>query len=306
MEGCAPMAKRAWHTKLIAWRADDALLRPAGRGVVSLIAIMTFLAGLTAGAVSIVRDSSHSWRSDIEREITIQLRANTGSDAKAELDRVIDLAKATTGIASVRALTPQETAKLLEPWLGAGADLSAIPVPRLIAVKLARSDANIDGLRKAVTEQIRGASVDDHRGYQGRLVRAADRLSAAGLAALVMTLLATAIAAGIATRGAVTANRAVVEVLHFVGARDRFIAGAFQRHFMLIGLKGAAAGALLAVLPFLLARFEAGDAASSPVLLQPQLGAAGYFQIALLALLIAALVAAISRVTVARMLREIR
>lgn len=300
------MAKRAWHTKLLALRADDALLRPAGKGVVSLIAILTFLAGLTAGAVSMVRDASHSWRSDIEREITIQLRANTGSDAKAELDRAIDLAKATQGVASVQALTPLETGKLLEPWLGAGADLSAIPLPRLIAVKLARSDADIDGLRKAVTEQIRGASVDDHRGYQGRLVRAADRLSAAGLSALVMTLLATAIAAALATRGAVTANRAVVEVLHFVGARDRFIAGAFQRHFMFAGLKGAGAGALLAAIPFVLARFEAGDAGASPILLQPQLGVAGYFQIAALALLIAVLVAAISRVTVLRMLREIR
>jgi cell division transport system permease protein len=299
------MAEGGRLTKFFQKRADDALLRPAGNGVIILIAIMTFLAGLTAGTVSMVRDVSHNWRSDIAREITIQLRANTGAGAKAEIDRALDLAKATSGVASAHALTPQETAKLLEPWLGANADISAVPVPRLIVVRLARSDADIDGLRKAITEQIRGASVDDHRGYQGRLVRAADRLSFAGFAALMMTLLATAIAAAIATRGAVAANRSVVEVLHLVGARDRFIAAAFQRHFLFAGLKGAGLGALLAAAPFVLSRFEKVDTAA-PLLLQPQLGAGGYFQIVLLAVLISALVAAASRVMVGRMLREIR
>jgi len=33
-------------------------------------------------------------------------------------------------------------------------------------------------------------------------------------------------------------NRDVVEVLHFVGAHDSFIASEFQRHFMWLGLKG--------------------------------------------------------------------
>lgn len=299
------MARRSWLAELLPSRADGALLLPTGKGVIALIAIMTFLAGLTVGAVSIIRNASHHWRSDVEREITIALRANTGADAKAELDRAIDLAKATRGVASARALTPQESAKLLEPWLGANADLSAIPLPRLVVVTLARSDADIDGLRKAITEQIRGASVDDHRGYQGRLVRAADRLSGAGLVALLMTLLATAISAAIATRGAVVANRPVVEVLHLIGARDRFIAAAFQRHFLSAGLKGATVGAMFAAIPFLLARLGE-DAAAAPLLLQPQLAVGGYIQIALLAILIASLVAGTSRMTVARMLREIR
>jgi cell division transport system permease protein len=300
------MARRIRLANFFLSRTDGALLLPAGKGVIALIAIMTFLAGLTVGAVSMIRNASHDWRSDIEREITIALRANTGADAKAELDRAIDLAKATRGVASARALTPQETAKLLEPWLGTNADLSAVPLPRLVVVTIARSDADIEGLRKAVTEQIRGASVDDHRGYQGRLVRAADRLSVAGLAALLMTLIATAISAAIATRSAVVANRPVVEVLHLIGARDRFIAAAFQRHFLLAGLRGAAAGAVLAAIPFLLGRFGREDAAAAPLLLQPQLAVGGYFQIVLLAVLIAALVAGTSRITVARILREIR
>ena len=40
------------------------------------------------------------------------------------------------------------------------------------------------------------------------------------------------------------ANRPVIEVLHFIGARDRYIAGQFQRHFLWLGLKGGAIGGL--------------------------------------------------------------
>ena len=41
-----------------------------------------------------------------------------------------------------------------------------------------------------------------------------------------------------ATRGAMATNKPVIEVLHFVGAKNGFIAGHFQRHFLLLGLQG--------------------------------------------------------------------
>ena len=37
-------------------------------------------------------------------------------------------------------------------------------------------------------------------------------------------------------------NRPIIEVLHYVGATDGFIAGQFQRHFLLLGFKGGAIG----------------------------------------------------------------
>ena len=45
-----------------------------------------------------------------------------------------------------------------------------------------------------------------------------------------------------ATRGAMAANRPIVEVLHFIGANDGFIAGQFQRHFLVLGLEGGLIG----------------------------------------------------------------
>src|SRR5271166_4679375 len=46
----------------------------AGRALVVVVAIMTFLACLTAGAALLVAKASQEWRSDVLREVTIQVK----------------------------------------------------------------------------------------------------------------------------------------------------------------------------------------------------------------------------------------
>ena len=52
-----------------------------------------------------------------------------------------------------------------------------------------------------------------------------------GDTAVILVITAMALAVAFATRGAMAGSRHIVEVLHFVGAEDRFIAGEFQRLF---------------------------------------------------------------------------
>jgi cell division transport system permease protein len=66
-------------------------------------------------------------------------------------------------------------------------------------------------------------------------------------------LAATMLSVAFATRGAMATNRPIVEVLHFIGAKDGFIAGQFQRHFLVLGLKGGVIGGGAAILLFALA-----------------------------------------------------
>ena len=73
----------------------------------------------------------------------------------------------------------------------------------------------------------------------GRLWRFA-RLWTEGLGWLV--IVATIISVSFATRGAMAANRPIVEVLHFVGAGDSYIANRFLRHFLRLGLEGGVIG----------------------------------------------------------------
>jgi hypothetical protein len=50
----------------------------AGRTLFLLIAIMTFLSGVTLGAVVLVQKSAIAWSSDVGREVTIQIRPAEG------------------------------------------------------------------------------------------------------------------------------------------------------------------------------------------------------------------------------------
>src|SRR5580704_4592842 len=50
----------------------------AGRSLTAVVAIMTFLASLTAGAVMMVVGAASDWQSDVGREITIQVRPVSG------------------------------------------------------------------------------------------------------------------------------------------------------------------------------------------------------------------------------------
>ena len=47
-------------------------------------------------------------------------------------------------------------------------------------------------------------------------------------------------------------NREIVEVLHFVGATDRFIAREFEKHFLRLGIRAGLVGAGFALAVFVL------------------------------------------------------
>ena len=72
----------------------------------------------------------------------------------------------------------------------------------------------------------------------------------AGVAVLVLVLAVTVLSVTFATRGAMATNRPIVEVLHYVGATDGFVASQFQRHFLMLGFKGGAIGGGAAILLF--------------------------------------------------------
>jgi len=115
-----------------------------------------------------------------------------------------------------------------------------------------------------------------------------------------------------ATRGAMATNRPIIEVLHFVGAKHGFISGQFQRHFLLLGLKGGEIGGVAAMMLFAAASFIAdwykGTASGEQVAAlfgSFAIGAAGYAAILGLVILTAVVTALTSRLTVYRMLESI-
>ncbi len=286
----------------------------AGRALVAVVAIMTFLASLTVGAVLLIYAAAGDWQAEVAREVTIQVRPARGRDIDADIGKAADIARNFPGLADVRPYSKEESARLLEPWLGTGLALGDLPLPRLIVVRLASgTPVDLAQLRKTLSEQVPGASLDDHRGFVDRMRAMAHVAVAGGIAILALVLIATVLSVTFATGGAMAANRPVIEVLHFVGAKDGFIAGHFQRHFLVLGLKGGAIGGGCALALFALAdllnRWLPGTAGSDQLTAlfgQLSIGWLGYGAVLGLVLLIAFVTAGASRRTVNRTLETIQ
>jgi cell division transport system permease protein len=285
----------------------------AGRSLTAVVAIMTFLAALATGTVTMVMSAASDWQSDVAREVTIQVRPVSGRDLEADVRSAVSLARATAGIADVRAYTKEESAQLVEPWLGSGLQLSDLPIPRMVVVKLVSGAApNFTGLRKQLADQVPSASLDDHRGWIARMRTMADTAVIAGLIMLVLVIVVTVLSVTFATRGAMATNRPTIEVLHYIGATDKFVASQFQRHFLVLGLKGGAIGGgvamalfgLLQALDTWLAGTPGGDEMTA-LFGSLSIGTGGYVAILVLIALMALVTALASRRTVGQTLQTV-
>src|SRR3954451_23296842 len=285
----------------------------SGRALVAVVAIMTFLASITTGAVLLVSASAAEWQSDVASEITIQVRPLAGRDIERDATAAADVLRTQPGILEVRPFTKAESAKLLEPWLGSGLSLDDLPVPRVIVARIAPGAVlDLAGLRARIAQTAPSASVDDHRAWIERMRSMTGAIVFAGIGILALVIIATIISVSFATRGAMAANRPIVEVLHFVGAGDRYIANRFLRHFLRLGLEGGLIGGVAAMLLFGFSESIAGWFSGTPV--GDQFGAllgtfslrpSGYIALAAQAVLIAAITAWASRRTLFATLDDI-
>ena len=146
----------------------------SGRALLAVIAIMTFLAALTLGAVVLVRSASGDWQSAVAREVTIQIRPvgparRRGGRAARRRDRA-EHARHCVARGHTAGKSPPA---LLEPWLGSGLDLGELPVPRLIVLKVACGRGA--GLREAAPAACRNPRRHARRSSRPHRPHARDR-----------------------------------------------------------------------------------------------------------------------------------
>lgn len=285
----------------------------AGSALILVIAIMTFLSCLTLGAVTLVRDTASAWQTQIAREATIQIKPEDGLDMEAALAEAQRVAASFSGVRAATIVDRGATQRLLEPWLGAGFDLDELPVPRLVIITIdPAGPPDFIALRAALADAVPQAVLDDHRTWVDRLVAMANTTVTIGVSVLALMLAATVLAIVFATRGAMAGNGDIIEVLHFVGAEARFIAREFRRHFLVMGMKGAAVGGAAAAVVFVAFSWWSSRNMATPQADQATalfgnfaIGATGYAGVALIVLVVAALTAATSHLTVVSYLGDL-
>jgi cell division transport system permease protein len=238
-------------------KASSAPIVPAGsvtgKSLTLVVSIMCFLACLTAGAVYMMNQSANAWLNDIASEVTVQVEPREGVEIDKVVRDVVTFLGRQPGIRTVQALSLEQSAGLLEPWLGQSEVLKTLPVPRLVALTVERgAPPDMESLRGAIGKQFKGVSLDDHRQWQQQIRTVTRSFALGGLAILLLVAAATTAIIVSATRSSMASNRDIVEVLHFVGATDRFIAREFEKHFLALGVRAGLVGALSAMIVFLL------------------------------------------------------
>lgn len=210
---------------------------------------MTYLACLMLSGSLLLSELLDRWSSGLSGTVTVQVMPVEGESAETiedRVDKLVGLLQKTDGIGAARAIPMPEIATLLEPWLGAGARLDELPLPRLIDVTLdEESPPFLDTLRTMLINADPGAVLDDHGIWREQL---AGLIQSLGLVAAFIVVLVAVATVGIVvftTRSGMAAHQDVIEVLHLIGARDAFIARQFQNLALSQGLRGGLIGIAL-------------------------------------------------------------
>ena len=237
------------------WKPAPFLPEGDGRegSLVFVVAVLCFLACLTAMGVLAADRAARGWTGQLTGEATVIVRARGGETPDAAAARAAEALSAAPGVAEARALEPAKAYDLIRPWLGDVSDLEDLPVPRLVAVTLdPRHPANASQLDKALKAEGVDATVDDHSVWIKDIRRAGGVVAALGLAVFLIIAAAAGAVVAFATRAGLAARKDVVEVLHMAGAENGFIAHLFEMRFARVagmaGLMGAGAAALVGAL----------------------------------------------------------
>ena len=231
-------------------RGDSLLLLPW------VVAFMVYLASLSGVGLALVGDVLRGAEQSLAARVTVQVPADTSS---ARLQTVLALLRQNSGVGSAELLSPADTARLLEPWLGSPLSLDELPVPRLIDLRL-DPNARVDlaAMRRQLASVVPEARIDDHHAWLGGLHAAAQPIRAA-LAILIAAAVALiAVAAVFAARTALTARQSAIELFQLLGADDGDIAWPFAMRALRLGLLGGVIGASTALLTVPLLRPAGG------------------------------------------------
>ncbi len=218
----------------------------------TLIGLMTLLAMLALTASFALSAMTDRWSSGLENKASIEIPAEDKNGAILNKEKiksitfdVEDFLRTHPAIEDVQIMDEEQIAELIAPWLGEGLALEGIPLPGILSVTF-NADVifdipSLEENLKAISPQIR---LDTHESWLKDVLRFTGALN---FAAILITII-IGITTIVAVAGAVHSRMAIyhdeLELLHLMGAGDRYISRQLQRHTLIISFQGAIAGAM--------------------------------------------------------------
>ena len=284
---------------------------PDSKFLILLIALMSFLAVLALSGTFALNSMTEKWSSGLENKVTIEISIETKDGHILSQDTVLketkdlyEMLSEHKAVKSAELLGDKEIQELISPWIGNDLSLGDIPLPGLIALELRKIDTNgLNGLKKDIGKISKHAMLETHHEWLSDLINFTSTLRTLALmVALIIAAITTiAISSAIRTRLAIHNN--VVELLHYMGATDNYIARQFQKHAMVLSLKGALIGTAIGLAATFLLAFLSRNTGTDliPVI---RIGGLGVFVLCLIPILVSCITILTSHVTVLRSLSK--
>ncbi len=220
-----------------------------------LTSIFMYLFIVVLAIVLAVNSMADNWKKDILGSMTVQIipieDENKRIDAEKTMEqqnKVLQFIENLSAVESVTALDSQTIEKLMRPWLGNKVDISSLPIPVLLDIKLKPDvEVNYDEITRGLRMVSENASIDNHRLWLNRLIKFASSLKNIALAVLLMVMVICAFSIYYSTRTSLNINFNSIEILHIIGAKDDYIARQYARNFAKIGFFAGITGLMLAV-----------------------------------------------------------
>ena len=131
-------------------------------------------------------------------------------------------------------------------WLGSGALSADLPVPALIDVTMSGGRIDVRGLAQRLRAAVPGVEVDDHAAWLKDVLAIARAVEMVALGVVALVGGAAVATVIFVSRAGLAIHGPVVELLHVMGAPDRYVARQFQSHVLGLAVRGGLAGTLLA------------------------------------------------------------
>ena len=233
----------------------------SGRFLPWLIAFMVYLAALSIAGLFILNGLTQQFGAGIANSMTIQIPV-TGSPSRdsARRTEVLQKLQRTNGIMSSAHIPFERVAELLRPWLGVATGSDQLPLPQVIDVTVDRTTGiRADDLRRLFEDFRPPIVVDDHAEWLSDLVNALRSAEIVAILIVFLTGLATVGTVIFSTRAGLGLQKDTITVLHFIGAKDDYIARQFAMRAAWLGLKGGIGGLAVAFTTLAALRFAIGN-----------------------------------------------
>ncbi|MCL2338383.1 MAG: hypothetical protein FWC51_00305 [Proteobacteria bacterium] len=263
--------------------------------MVSLLALLSFLAVLCLGLVISLGTAVKRWNAQWNLMATVQVMP--GGNVTA-VQKAIDGTK--NDIVSLREISTEESAAMLKPWLASSDALTGY-IPKMTELQFKNASARNDfGSRVAGIDGVRfvtfagGMRATTSVGWQIILI---------SFFVLALVLASIILCISYITKNTTLIHRHELEILNQVGARDSFIAKQLMSIILRLAAIGTAIGFVVAA-PVLLIIISMAHSLRVGMFTQMAVPGIGWIVLIVLAVGIIGLSVITTRKTVMRILRE--